>query len=103
LGVKVAILWFILALVHGGIVVGILTGAKLIRLLVGIPRAIAPILGFGVEFGIGVTSIGMHRLRIRRGRFGLVSHRLHDGAIFFVVGGIGWEWEQAHAQRIKKI
>jgi hypothetical protein len=100
MGVEIAIFGFILALMEVGKVVILLTGAEFIGFFVSIPRAIAPILGLWINFSIGVTCIGMHRLRIRRGRFGLIGHRVHHAGIFFEFGGIGWEWEQAHAQRI---
>jgi hypothetical protein len=56
--------------------------------------------------GVGARTIlivKIFRARIGRGRDSLVGHSLHDGNVFFKLGGIGWEGEQAHAQRIGEI
>jgi hypothetical protein len=47
-----------------------------------------------------ILIVEIFRARIGRGRDSLVGHRLHDGNVFFELSGIGWEGEQAHAQRI---
>lgn len=53
--------------------------------------------------GVGARTIlivKIFRARIGRGRDSLVGHGVHDGNIFFKLGGIVWEGEQVHAQRI---
>ena len=55
--------------------------------------------------GVGartVLIVEIFRARIGRGRIGFVSHSLHDGNVFFELGGIGREWERTHGQRVTR-
>jgi hypothetical protein len=49
-----------------------------------------------------ILIVEIFRARIGRGRDSLVGHSLHDGNVFFKLGGIGREWERTHGQRVTR-